>query len=84
MKKLWNDGNLPGACPAKKSRKEKRKQKIDNRGDDGDMFKPGDEFNDETVPDSRWWDGSQSGFDLRNIKFLDDGKISFDINTREL
>jgi len=53
-------------------------EKKENRGDIGDMFKPGDEFNDYSIPDSKWWDGGESGFSVQNIKFLEKNRISLE------
>lgn len=46
-------------------------------GDIGDAFLPGKSFHDRTVPDSRWWDGSPSGFGIDDIKWVDGDRISF-------
>jgi M6 family metalloprotease-like protein len=40
-----------------------------NLGDSGDLFHAGTqaEFGDATLPNSRWWDGTPSGLELRDI-----------------
>jgi M6 family metalloprotease-like protein len=48
-----------------------------NRGDKEDIWVEGDSFNDNTTPNSHWWDGSPSGFGVDNIQFLDGNRISF-------
>jgi len=51
-----------------------------NRGDRGDIYIPWKDFGESTTPNSNWWDGLASGFELSNIKYIDDERISFDIN----
>lgn len=48
-----------------------------NRGDAGDIFLPGDVFNDASLPDAHWWNGSPSTLQISNIQFLPDNRISF-------
>ncbi len=42
---------------------------ISNAGDEDDLFSAStkDEFGDATTPNSRWWDGSPSGLEIRDI-----------------
>ncbi len=48
-----------------------------NGGDIGDAFVPGKSFGVNTVPNSRWWDGTPSGFGVDDIKLVGDNRISF-------
>jgi M6 family metalloprotease-like protein len=50
-----------------------------NGGEEEDVFVQGDAFNDETTPNSRWWDGTSSDFGIDNIELLDDNRISFSV-----
>jgi len=45
-----------------------------NNGDAGDLFYAGykDKFNDVTIPNSRWWNGASSGFNISNISAIGD------------
>lgn len=43
-----------------------------NQGDEGDLYKAGDEFSDTTRPNSRWWDGTPSGLRVHNIRIEGD------------
>ncbi|MDP4181586.1 MAG: hypothetical protein Q8942_10875, partial [Bacillota bacterium] len=47
-------------------------EKNVNSGDTGDFFRAGykDKFNDVTLPNSKWWDGSSSGFNISNISAI--------------
>jgi M6 family metalloprotease-like protein len=38
-----------------------------NYGDAADLFDTGDLFNDTTLPDAKWWDGSDSDLDIYDI-----------------
>lgn len=50
---------------------------LNNPGDAGDIFLPGDVFSPLTTPDSNWWDGSWSSLTIDSIRFLPNGRISF-------
>lgn len=50
-----------------------------NQGNEGDMYIPGRTFTDSTIPNSKWWNGSSSHFEIKNIQFIDDDHIQFDI-----
>lgn len=45
-----------------------------NNGDAGDLFYAGykDKFNDVTIPNSKWWNGTSSGFNISNISAIGD------------
>lgn len=53
---------------------------VNNGGDIGDIYLPGNSFSDVTVPNTKWWDGSSSGVELTNIQFIGSDKISFTVN----
>ena len=48
-----------------------------NSSDETDAYGPGDEFGNNTQPDSRWWNGSASGLSITDIRLLEDNRISF-------
>jgi M6 family metalloprotease-like protein len=49
-------------------------EKNVNSGDTGDFFHAANKnkFNDVTVPSSKWWDGTSSGFNISNISSIGD------------
>ena len=54
------------------------KQK-NNRGDAGDIYVPGKTFTNSTTPDSKWWDGTPTNFEITNIEFVGSKHIQFDV-----
>ncbi len=48
-------------------------------GNMGDLFLPGNSFNNNTTPNTKWWDNSVSGIDLNNVKLIGTNKISFTV-----
>lgn len=48
-----------------------------NKTDGGDFFVEDKNFSDSSTPNSKWWDGSSSTINIKNIKFLPNNKISF-------
>ncbi|WP_434036049.1 hypothetical protein [Formosa sp. 4Alg 33] len=58
---------------------ERNPAKPTNRGNAGDIFVPGKTFSDTTVPNSKWWDGTASYFNITNIEYIDEETISFDV-----
>lgn len=48
-----------------------------NSYDGGDYYIEGQILSDSSTPNSKWWDGSSSTINIKNIKFLPDNKISF-------
>lgn len=48
-----------------------------NQGNAGDIYVEGSLFSSTTVPNSNWWDATDSGLDINQIQFLDDGRIQF-------
>lgn len=51
-----------------------------NRGNAGDIYVPGKSFTNTTRPNSKWWDGNPSNFEIANIEFVGGDHIKFDIN----
>ncbi|KNY29155.1 dockerin type I domain-containing protein [Pseudobacteroides cellulosolvens] len=49
-------------------------EKNVNTGDTGDFFRAGykDKFNDVTTPNSKWWNGTSSGFNISNVSAIGD------------
>lgn len=56
-------------------------EKNVNEGDSRDFFRAGykDRFDDTTLPNSKWWNGSSSGFNISNISAIGDN-MTFVIN----
>ena len=52
-------------------------------GNAGDIYLPGNSFNDGTSPDTKWWDQSVSGIDLGNIQLSGSDQISFTVTIPE-
>ncbi len=50
-----------------------------NQGDAGDLFSAAtsSSFGEATDPDSRWWDGTPSGLDIRDIGAAEGGSIAY-------
>lgn len=48
-----------------------------NAADEGDAYGTGDIFSENAVPDSNWWNGSSSGFQVDQIQLLQNDQISF-------
>lgn len=48
-------------------------------GNVGDIYLPGNSFNTTTTPNTKWWDNSISGIDLKNIQLIGTNKVSFTI-----
>lgn len=42
-------------------------EKKVNGGDANDLFVAGNSFNDSSAPNSKWWDGTNSGLNISNI-----------------
>lgn len=56
-------------------------ERNENTGDAGDLFRgrPGDVLHADSVPNTRWWDGSDSGLRIRDISADGEG-ITFTVN----
>ena len=50
-----------------------------HRGNAGDIYTPGDEFTGGTRPDTKWWDGTASNFELKNITYQGPDQVQFEI-----
>jgi hypothetical protein len=48
-----------------------------NQGNAGDIFVEGIEFDSSTLPNSNWWNGTNSGLAIHSIQFNEDNTISF-------
>ncbi len=48
-----------------------------NSADAGDYFVEGKTFSDNTIPSTKWWNGTSSNININNIKFLPNNQISF-------
>ncbi len=46
----------------------------------GDIFLPGNIFNDNTSPSTHWWDDSPSNFEISDIELLDDNYVRFKVS----
>ncbi|MFB9053617.1 hypothetical protein ACFFVB_11075 [Formosa undariae] len=53
--------------------------KPTNRGNAGDIYVPGKSFNDTSLPNSKWWDGTSSHLEITNIRFIEEDQIRFDV-----
>ena len=49
-------------------------------GNLGDIYLPGTEFGISTTPNTNWWDGDASGFELYDIQFVGSNKMQFTLN----
>jgi len=58
---------------------EKGPAKPTNIGNEGDIYITGRTFTDSTVPSSKWWNGTSSHLEIKNITFIDDSHIQFDV-----
>lgn len=58
---------------------EKGPAKPTNKGNEGDIYIPGRTFTDSTVPSSKWWNGTSSHLEIKNIQFIDESHIQFDV-----
>lgn len=47
--------------------------------DIGDIYLPGKEFTNNSIPDSKWWDGQNSGFEITNIELIGSEHVKFTI-----
>lgn len=54
-----------------------------NRGNIGDIYRPGNKFTSDSKPDSRWWDGRASGIDITDISYVGTDHISFTVTVPE-
>jgi hypothetical protein len=52
---------------------------INIGGNKGDIYLPGNSFNDSSAPNTKWWDNSISGIDINNIKLIGTDKISITV-----
>ena len=58
---------------------EKGPAKPTNIGNEGDIYIPGRTFSNTTVPNSKWWNGDASNLEIKNIQFVDENHIQFDV-----
>jgi len=54
-------------------------ESTNSLGDLGDIYLPSKTFTDATVPDSKWWNGDTSGFEVKDIKFVGEDYIQFTV-----
>jgi M6 family metalloprotease-like protein len=54
-----------------------------NRGNIGDIYLPGKSFTNVSRPDTKWWDGRASGFELTNIQLVGTEHVSFTVTITE-
>ncbi len=54
-----------------------------NRGNIGDVYRPGKSFTPDSKPDTKWWDGRASGIEVTGIQFAGTDRISFTITAPE-
>lgn len=47
--------------------------------DIGDIYLPGKEFTNVSIPNSKWWDGQSSGFSITNIQLIGTEHIQFTV-----
>ncbi|MFT7588566.1 MAG: M6 family metalloprotease-like protein [Limisphaerales bacterium] len=50
----------------------------------GDIYLPGDEFNDASSPDANWWAGENSGIEIKDIQFIGTDKLQFTVVISEV
>jgi len=50
----------------------------------GDIYLEGNEFTDNTWPDSKWWAGESSGIEVKDIVFLDEETIQVTVVVPEI
>ncbi len=50
-----------------------------NRGNIGDIYRPGNKFTTDSKPDTKWWDGLASGIEVTDIQFVGTDQIRFTI-----
>ncbi|MBS1537660.1 MAG: discoidin domain-containing protein [Bacteroidetes bacterium] len=48
-------------------------------GNIGDIYLPGNSFNDATTPNTKWWDNSGSGIELNDIQLIGTDQIRFTV-----
>lgn len=48
--------------------------------DIGDIYLPGKEFTNVSIPNSKWWDGQSSGFSITNIQLIGSNHVQFTID----
>jgi M6 family metalloprotease-like protein len=48
---------------------------ISNGFEKKDVYLPGNVFNNNTAPNSKWWDGTESGIEIKDIQIIGDDKI---------
>ena len=48
-------------------------------GNIGDIYLPGNTFNNSSVPSTKWWDDSTSGIEVSNIQLIGSDRISFTV-----
>ncbi|MBT5424950.1 MAG: T9SS type A sorting domain-containing protein [Bacteroidetes bacterium] len=54
-----------------------------HQGNRGNIFVPGKSFTNSTVPDSKWWDGRSSGFEITDIQIIGADQIQFDVTIQD-
>lgn len=54
-----------------------------NRGNIGDIYRPGNKFTTDSKPDTKWWDGLASGIEVTDIQFVGTDQINFTITVPE-
>jgi len=53
-------------------------------GNIGDIYLPGKQFNSTTTPNTSWWAGEASNFELYDIQIIDDNHIQFEVFIPEI
>ncbi len=54
-----------------------------NRGNIGDLYRPGKTFTPDSKPDTKWWDGQASGIEIKDIQYVGTDHISFTVTIPE-
>ena len=54
-----------------------------NRGNIGDLYRPGKSFTPDSKPDTKWWDGLASGIQVTEIQFAGTDHITFTVTIPE-
>ena len=53
-------------------------------GNIGDLFLPGTSFSNMTIPNSNWWEGEESYFELNNIQLIGTDYIQFSVTIPQI
>jgi len=50
-----------------------------HQGNKGDIYMPGKFFSNTSLPNSKWWDGTPSGFEFKNIQIIGHDYVQLEI-----